>query len=141
MNKYDVFCKGPFPDGRPHECWVQVAVLELPPGQDPRKQLRKYMCSVCGTAEAVIRPLALRNRIPWWDQDYRKSVIAALETPARIFPFVKNPHDRPDVYDDWAMRQNIAVISALMPLLKHKIKERELVRRIVRTKRLQTVTG
>ena len=65
MKKYDVFCKGPFPDGRGKECWVRVAGLELPDNKDPRKHLSKYMCSVCGEAERYVRPLAAANLIPW----------------------------------------------------------------------------
>jgi hypothetical protein len=99
------------------------------------------MCSTCGVAESVIRPLCQRNLIPWWDADYRKTIIAALEVPCRIFPHEKTDASRPGAYDDWERRQSGAVIAALVKVLRNeRIPEREIVRMVMRKRPLQTVT-
>lgn len=133
MKHYDVFCKGPFPDGRGGECKVQVAKLELPENKDPRRALSMYMCSVCGVAQDYVRPLCFGNYIPWWDPDYRASIIVALELPCRIFPYEKCEGDQKRLAD-WDRRQFLAVRAALLPKLKAHVPERELVRRRIRRK-------
>lgn len=124
MNKYNVHCKGPFPDGRGGECWVRVGELELPENADPRKQLSKYMCCVCGVAEQILRPLCQENRIPWWDPDYRASVIASLELPAQVYPFLPQHEDQ--ARNDMVRHQmEDAVTTALWNLLWQKLPDRE----------------
>lgn len=135
MKRYDVFCKGPFPDGRGGECWVRVAGLDLQGNVDPRRHLSKYMCSVCGVAEGIIRPIAFRNLIPWWDPEYRAYIIAGLEMPARIFPFEKVPCDSKKALESFQHRQELAVILALARVLKpSQIPERDIVRYAMRSR-------
>jgi len=114
--KHDLYCKGPFPDGRMGECWVKVGTLELKRKPIPARDFHVYRCSACARAEKVMRPYVEADSIPWYDPDYRVAVIEALAVAASVFPFIKVA----DATERFCPELKMAVEVALAPLLTER---------------------
>lgn len=127
---HELFCKGPFPDGRMGECWVKVGTLKLNRPVIPHRDLHVYRCSACAQAEKQLRWHIENEAIPWWDPDYRVAVISALSVPAQVFPFIKVVDATPQFHPELKR----AVQIALAPLLEERP-----TRRVVASRRMNFV--